>query len=447
MNEPRYGLCSRFSAEQATMCEEDQMTLEAQSLPKRIAVLSVHTSPLDQPGTGDAGGMNVYVVETAKRLAARGIEVDIFTRRTSADLPHVTPLAPGVTVRHIDAGPYSGLRKEELPSQLCAMASGVQHDTSPERTYDLIHSHYWLSGQVGWLTSERWNVPLVHTMHTMAKVKNEALAEGDTPEPHVRIIGEEQVVRASAALVANTVQEAVDLETFYEAPRDKVFVVHPGVDLETFTPADGRSAARSRLGIAYDEVVLLFVGRIQPLKAPDVLVNAAAELIELDSSYKKRLRVIVCGGPSGTGLEHPESLSELAMQREVPVMFVPPQERSVLADYYRAANLVVVPSYSESFGLVALEAQACGTPVIAAAVGGLLTAVANNVSGILVEGHNPRVWAHRIRDYLECPVCPIRLSSGAVRHAALFSWDHTAEALLEAYHAALNHANTSEHSQ
>ena len=403
--------------------------------PRRIAVISVHTSPLDQPGTGDAGGLNVYVVETSKRLAKRGIEVDIYTRATRPDLPDEVQLAPGVRVRHIEAGPFGGLRKEDLPGQLCAMTSGLLHAGARETEdyYDLVHSHYWLSGQVGWLVSERWNVPLVHTMHTMAKVKNATLAAGDTPEPHGRIIGEEQVVKASSVLVANTVQEAVELETYYDADPAHVVVAHPGVDLDTFTPADGRAGARKRLGIADDAIMLLFVGRIQPLKAPDVLIDAAAALLKIDPSLRPRLKVVVCGGPSGSGVERPAALMDLAAAHGLDVDFVPPQSRAVLADYYRAANLVAVPSHSESFGLVAIEAQACGTPVIAHAVGGLLTAVSNNVSGILVHGHDPQVWAERIHEHITCTVCPQRLSAGAVRHAALFSWDRTVDALIDAY--------------
>ena len=413
------------------------MLVDVSRPPRRVAVLSVHTSPLDQPGTGDAGGMNVYVVETAKRMARRGIQVDIFTRAARPDLPASVPLAPGVTVRHLDLEAHVELRKEDLPSQLCALSSDLFHRADHEGLrYDLVHSHYWLSGHVGWLASERWGVPLVHTMHTMAKVKNEALAAGDTPEPRSRIIGEEQVVAHASALVANTVQEAVELERHYGAHPEQVVVAHPGVDLDTFTPGDGRLAARERLGIPADAHMLLFVGRIQPLKAPDVLVRAAAELLAIDPALRQRLQVVVCGGPSGTGLEHPESLAELATALDVPVRFLPPQPRPVLADYYRAADLVAVPSYSESFGLVAVEAQACGTPVIAAAVGGLRTAVSHNISGILVEGHDPRVWAERIHEHLTCPACPPRLAAGAVRHAALFSWERTVDSLIEAYRIA-----------
>ena len=181
--------------------------------PRRVAMLSVHTSPLEQPGTGDAGGLNVYVTETARRMAERGTEVEIFTRTTSGDVPPSVGLTPGVVVRHLVAGPFEGLSKNDLPGQLCAFAAGLlraeaSHDAG---WYDLVHSHYWLSGQVGWLAADRWGVPLVHTMHTMAKVKNAQLAEGDVAEPAGRVIGEEQVVRAADRLLANTGEEARDL--------------------------------------------------------------------------------------------------------------------------------------------------------------------------------------------------------------------------------------------
>jgi D-inositol-3-phosphate glycosyltransferase len=229
--------------------------------PRRIAVLSVHTSPLEQPGTGDAGGMNVYVVETSKRLAALGVEVEVFTRATSSELPPVVELAPGVTVRHVTAGPFEGLSKEDLPAQLCALTSGVlraeaQHEPG---WYDVVASHYWLSGQVGWLASERWGTPLVHTAHTLAKVKNLALAEGDSPEPLRRVVGEEQVIAAADRLVANTADEARQLVSLYGADADRVVAVAPGVDLEHFRPGEA-SGARTRLGIPPDAVVLLFVG-------------------------------------------------------------------------------------------------------------------------------------------------------------------------------------------
>ncbi|GLY53893.1 D-inositol-3-phosphate glycosyltransferase [Lentzea sp. NBRC 102530] len=404
---------------------------------KRVAVLSVHTSPLEQPGTGDAGGMNVYIVQTATRMAQRGVEVEIFTRATSSELPPVAELAPGVRVRHVAAGPFEGLGKEELPGQLCAFTAGVLRAEARHEPgyYDAIHSHYWLSGQVGWLARERWGVPLVHTAHTLAKVKNLALAEGDAPEPRMRVIGEEQVVTESDRLVANTDIEAGELIKLYDAEPSKVAVVPPGVDLDRFTPGSQEHARRC-FGIPQDAIVLAFVGRIQPLKAPDVLLRAAAEMLVRDPGLRSRLVVLIVGGPSGSGTERPRALEELAAELRITdvVRFLPPQPGPTLAEVYRAADLVAVPSYNESFGLVALEAQACGTPVVAAAVGGLPVAVRDGVSGVLVHGHEAGEWAAALGDV----ALPQRehLASNAVGHARRFSWDRTTDALLAGYQEA-----------
>ncbi len=404
-------------------------------------MLSVHTSPLEQPGTGDAGGMNVYVLETARRLAARGTAVEIFTRATSSQLPPVVEAAPGVLVHHVPAGPFEGLSKNDLPGQLCAFAAELlraeaRHDVG---WFDLVHSHYWLSGHVGWLAADRWRVPLVHTMHTMAKVKNANLADGDAAEPAIRVIGEEQVVETAERLLANTEAERRELVDLYGAPPGRVAVVPPGVDLEVFSPGgpDGRRAARARLGLADPAgappaELLLFVGRIQPLKAPDVLVRAAALLRR---QGRERVRVAVLGGPSGSGLQEPEHLQRLAAELGVAdvVRFEPPTTRAVLADWYRAADLVAVPSHNESFGLVAVEAQACGTPVVAAAVGGLRTAVAEGVSGLLVPGHDPQRWAQAIGGLLADPGRRDRMAAGALAQARRFSWDATVEETLQVY--------------
>ena len=403
---------------------------------KRIAILSVHTSPLHQPGFGDAGGMNVYIAETAKRIAAQGIEVEIFTRATSAHDPESVELAPGVLVRHVASGPFEGLSKEELPGQLCAVTAGLlrAEAAKSEGFYDLIHSHYWLSGQVGWLAKERWNVPLVHTMHTMARVKNAALATGDSPEPVIREIGEEQVVSIADALVANTEQEAGELVELYHAQPHRVHVVNPGVDLTAFRPGN-KAEARKSLGINENSIVLLFVGRIQPLKAPDVLLKAAAQLLQTHPQLKENLVVAVCGGPSGSGLDEPEALQKLSVELgiESNVKFLPPTSRSKLPQVFQAADLCIVPSHNESFGLVAVEAQACSVPVIATRVGGLITTVADGRSGILVTGHAPEVWAETIWQTLSNPDLMTRLQTGALGHAQTFSWDYTAKKLLETY--------------
>ncbi|TJZ52820.1 D-inositol-3-phosphate glycosyltransferase [Streptomyces piniterrae] len=427
--------------------------------PRRVAMLSVHTSPLHQPGTGDAGGMNVYIVELARKLASINIEVEIFTRATTGALPPAVELAPGVLVRHVDAGPYEGLAKEELPAQLCAFTHGVMQAWAGHRPgyYDLVHSHYWLSGHVGWLASERWGVPLVHAMHTMAKVKNAALAAGDAPEPAARVIGETQVVRAADRLIANTAEEADELVRHYEADPGKVAVVHPGVNLDRFRPtaeraaegeptgasgrgvAESRAAARVRLGLPQDAMIPLFAGRIQPLKAPDVLLRAVAVLLTEEPSLRSRLVVPVVGGPSGSGLAKPEGLQKLAARLGIAdiVQFRPPVGQEQLADWYRAASVLVMPSYSESFGLVAIEAQACGTPVVAASVGGLPVAVRDGVSGFLIPGHDPADYARALHRFVADPSLATRMGAEAARHAQSFGWDTAASATGEVYTAAM----------
>ena len=305
-----------------------------------------------------------------------------------------------------------------------------------EGWYDLIHSHYWLSGQVGWLASERWRVPLVHSMHTTAKVKNLELAEGDTPEPEIRIIGEQQVVDIASRLTANTSDEADQLVDLYGADPSRVDVIHPGVDLQTFTPGDHK-AARQRVGLSPDEFIVLFVGRIQPLKAPDVLVTAVAQARANRPDLK--VRAVICGGPSGSGLDKPTALIDLTRELGITenVTFLSPTSRDGLADLYRAADVTMVPSHSESFGLVAVESQACGTPVIAAAVGGLRTAVAHNVSGYLIDGHDPRAYAAAIERFADDPTLLGELRRGSVMHAAAFGWESTTVGLLDTYRAAM----------
>jgi len=399
-------------------------------VPRRVAVLSVHTSPLAQPGTGDAGGMNVYVLQTALHMARRGVEVEIFTRATSSSDQPLVRIAPGVLVRNVVAGPFEGLDKYDLPTQLCAFTAGVLRAEANHEPgyYDIVHSHYWLSGQVGWLARDRWAVPLVHTAHTLAAVKNAALAAGDAPEPPLRSVGEQQVVDEADRLVVNTEDEARQLISLHNADPRRIDVVYPGVDLETFTPGD-RNVARAGLGLAPDERVVAFVGRIQPLKAPDVLLRAAAQL--------PGVRVLVAGGPSGSGLAAPDVLVALAAELGIAdrVTFLPPQSREQLVNVYRAADLVAVPSYSESFGLVAVEAQACGTPVVAAAVGGLPVAVADGVSGALVSSHDPARWADAIAGLLRRD--PDELSRAAVAHAQRFSWENTVDGLLASYSHAI----------
>ncbi len=411
----------------------------------RVAMLSVHTSPLDQPGTGDAGGLNVYVTDLSRALARLGARVEIFTRATSSRQPDMVELDAGderVLVRHVAAGPFEGLDKNDLPGQLCAFTAGVLRTEAGRSAhyYDVVHSHYWLSGQVGWLAADRWDVPLVHTMHTLAKVKNAALAPGDTPEPAGRVIGEEQVVAAADALLASTAQEAGELVNLYGADPAALHVVTPGVDLDLFHPAGldaagldaaGRDALRARLGLPADRKIVLFAGRVQALKAPDVLVRALAVLA---ATGRPVPLLVVLGGPSG----RPTALRELSGLATVSgvgeqVIFRPPVPRAQLADWYRAADLVAMPSRSESFGLVAAEAQASGTPVVAAAVGGLRSVVQDGVTGRLVPSHDPADWADALADLLADDAGRGVLARGARRVGAGLGWDAAAEQVLKVY--------------
>ena len=407
----------------------------------KIATLMVHTSPLDQAGIGDAGGMNVYVVETAKKMAQAGVSVDIFTRANHPNLPESVEIAAGVNVKHLVAGPFEGLSKEELPSQLGALTSAFMNYQKqlPSDYYSLLHSHYWISGQLGWMVSERTGIPLIHTMHTTAKVKNLNLADDEKPEPQTRAIGEEQVVKASTGLIANTDAEAASLVSLYDACPDNVFVVAPGVDLQTFSPGIGKYAARVKLNVAPDAIMLTFVGRIQPHKGPDVLLRAAAEMVSHSPHLRAKLAVVIMGGASGSGLNELEKLKVLAkfLKIEDVTHFVDPVSRGLLPDWYRASDLVCVPSYSESFGLVALEAQACGTPVVATAIGGLRTAVSDGISGSLVDGHDPKAWSAVISRLIAEPQRRLLLSMGAVEHASHFGWENTARKTLDVYDWAL----------
>jgi D-inositol-3-phosphate glycosyltransferase len=409
--------------------------------PRRIATISVHTSPLDQPGTGDAGGLNVYVVEVARRLAARGVEVEVFTRAVSRDAPPVAELAPGVLVRHVIAGPFEELDKADLPAQLCHFTLEVLRAEAayePGR-YDLVHAHYWLSGQVGAVAKERWGVPLVQSMHTLGKVKNAALAAGDAAEPAVRIRGEAEVIAAADRLVANTAAEADQLVGLYGADASRIRTVNPGVDLTVFHPGPEQEARR-RLGLPADAVVLMFAGRVQPLKAPHLVLHAAAKLISDDPALAERLVVVFVGGPSGAGRADPDQIAELAATLGVShlVRLEPPCPQRELADWYRAATTVLVPSYSESFGLVAVEAQACGTPVVAASVGGLRTAVRDGVSGVLIPGHDPADYARAVRDLIASPGRLASLSAGAIEHASRFSWTGAVDQLMGVYTGVMN---------
>lgn len=393
---------------------------------RRVALLSVHTSPLDQPGTGDGGGLNVYVREVATRLARRGVDVDVFTRAVDPGAPAAVPLVvdgPGTaTVHHLEAGPVRALGKDELAEHLCPFVLALQaHPTAG--THDLVHAHYWLSGWVGQRIARRWDVPLVQTFHTLGVLKNATLAPGDHPEPPLRLAAEERIARAADRVLVLTCGEARLLHRTYGLSGSRLTVVPAGVDLARFGPRSGpRRPGPPRL---------LFVGRLQPLKGPDVAVRTLAEVRRTVADATLR----IVGGASGAagGLTSPDRLRGLAEDLGVAdaVTIEPAVDQGDLADYYRDADVVLVPSRSETFGLVALEAQACGTPVVAADVPGLEAVV--GAGGTLVAGHEPAEHAEAVLRYLTDADAAATAGTAGVETARSASWGRTVDRLLAAY--------------
>ncbi|MGF1661499.1 MAG: glycosyltransferase, partial [Kineosporiaceae bacterium] len=405
---------------------------------RRIALLSVHTSPLDQPGVGDAGGLNVYVRELAQHLAGTGHVVDVWTRADEPSEPVVLPGSGGrARVLPVPVAGPATAAKEDLPARLPEFAGAVLARVGavePGRPpYDVLHGHYWLSGEVAATLAAAWHVPVVQTMHTLAVAKE---AAGGPREPGVRLAGERRVVAAAAALVCSTRDEAAALARDYGAEPARVHVVPPGVDTRLFVPGDGtaRSADRAAAGLPERGHVVLFAGRLQAHKGPDLLLEAVAAAVADRTDLRASLTVAVLGGPSGPGgsggPDHAADLDAMAARLGIADLVVRPGPvpREELPRWYRAADVVAVPSRHESFGLVALEAQACGTPVLAARAGGLPDAVADGVSGVLVEGRDPRRWAADLVGLLDDPARRERLAAGARGHAERFSWRATAEA-------------------
>ncbi|MCB0995012.1 MAG: glycosyltransferase, partial [Acidimicrobiales bacterium] len=331
----------------------------------RAAILSLHTSPLAQPGSGDSGGMNVYVRELAAGLAHIGVECSVYVRRWADDLPVEVAVEPGVRVVHVPAGPPE-LDKEALYGIVDEFADGVAADLERTGGADVLHANYWLSGVAAHRLKHELELPLVSTFHTLARVK----AENGDHEPARRVAAEADVVRCSDVITASCVTEAHQLERLYGADPDRIELVTPGVEHALFSPGDP-GGARAALGLDHRRVVL-FVGRIQPLKGVDVAVGAVAALRRQD------LQLVIVGGASGAGGDaEVQRIHDLVRAQGLSdqVRFVDPQPHHLLSTFYRAADVVLVPSRSESFGLVALEAAACGAPVVAAAVGGLRSLV------------------------------------------------------------------------
>lgn len=398
----------------------------------RIAVLSYHSSPLDEPGSGDAGGMTVYVRHLADALARTGTSTDIFTRAIG-DLRTPVTLSPGVRVVPIAAGPEGNVPKERLQEHIAEFTAGIRAFATSQRiVYDLLHSHYWQSGLAGVSLKETWGVPLVHSPHTLGRVKNRSLAPGDSPEPALRIAGEDAIKAGADVVIASTDDELEQLGCLYGVSHDRLKTLPPGVDHRVFRPRE-RDASRRELGLGEDDAVMLYVGRIQPLKGIDLAISALEELVP---ALDRRVVLVVVGGASGhNGDSEVARLNVLASDLGVAdnIVFAGPQPHDRLPLYYSAADVVTVCSYSESFGFAALEAHACGAPVVGTAVGGLSHVVRDGRSGFLVECRDPSIFAARLKTLLSDDDLLRDFSGEATVSAAAFSWERTADAFLELY--------------
>ncbi|MQB00347.1 MAG: glycosyltransferase [Actinobacteria bacterium] len=398
----------------------------------RLAVLAYHSSPLSEPGSGDSGGMSVYVRETAARLAGLSVQTDIFTR-AATDLPWVVELTPGVRVVGIKAGPGRPIPKEQLPAHLDEFSAGVRIFSMGQHVaYDVVHSHYWQSGVAAEKLANIWDVPLVHSNHTLGALKNRFLAPEDEPEPAGRIEAERRVMNRADVLIASTDQEYEQLACLYGAGHDRLKTIHPGVDHDLFSPGD-TSTARRLLGLPKDRPSLVVVGRIQPLKGLGLAIEAVDHLRH---ALDRPPLLSIIGGASGrTGDDELRRLHRLVADRGVAdlVRFVGPVPHADLPSYYRAADLTLVCSHYESFGLTALESQACGTPIIGTAVGALSFVVRDGRSGFLIPSRDPSDLAARAKTLLSDPDLARTFGVGSVASAERFSWDRTAGALSELY--------------
>lgn len=403
---------------------------------RRIAVLSLHTSPTAALGQSANGGLNVCIRETCLAFSERGIATDVFTRRVEPDghgePPRVEELAPLSRVIYLPVGATGQLSKYELLDHAASFGDSVATYAEREQLrYDLIHSHYWLSGIAAERLRDRLGVPWVHTAHTLGLVKNRQLAEGAMPEPPQRIRAERAIAAQADRIVASTEDEAEDWAWLYAGRQDRIRVVAPGVDLVAFRP-QARAQAKRRLGYAGRPLVL-FVGRLERLKGVDVLLKAVAHL---DPELRSEVRVVIIGR-DGNDADQSETarlralVAELRLDEQIEFIGTVPHER--LPSYYSAADVCVMPSHSESFGLVALEAQACGCPVLAASVSGLQSVVRDEITGFLVPDHEPASYAERLHRLLDDPELSEQMGRRGTLLAQRFTWSRTADRLLEVY--------------
>ncbi len=402
---------------------------------ERVAFIAMHTSPLLQPGTGDAGGMNIYLDRLARKLASRGIEITTFTRRADGDVDAVVPVVDGYKVVHIDAGEPVPLRIGEMKHLVGDFSDGVvEWIRANDVDFDLVHTHYWLSGIAGMRVKREFGIPMANSFHTLGKVKDRMRSASEKPSSAVRLEREQEVIRGSDCVIASTPYEFDDLLAHYGASPERLCVSPPGVDHDVFRPGD-RWLARERLGLSGDPMVL-YAGRIQPHKGTALAVEAFTVMeASMDDEFGNPFMYVIGGASGDQGREEMQRATDHAERAGLSdrVTFLGPVPHAILADYYRAADVVIIPSRSESFGLVAAEAQACGTPVVAANTGGLPYVIKPSESGLLVEDHDPRTYARAMQAIVEHHRFADRLGEAAVEQAKRFSWSATADRLMELY--------------
>ncbi len=403
-------------------------SLNAQHKGLHIAILSLHTSPLAQPGTGDSGGMNVYIREVASALAHRGSTCTVYVRKWDPELVDEVELESGVHIVHIEAGEYE-LEKEDLYDIVDVFTDRVMKDLQNRKPVDIIHANYWLSGAVGHKLKHELNIPLVTTFHTLGEIKKKS----GFPEPTERLRTENEIIGCSDVVVANSENEQEQLRHLYSANIDRVEIVPLGVEQALFSPGNP-NAAKDALGLPTGPI-LLFIGRLQSLKGVDVAIST------LQAMDHENATLVIVGGASGQeGSLYESQIRNLANNLPVgkKVVFIPPQPHHILSTYYRAADIVVVPSRSESFGLVALEAAACGVPVVASSVGGLQNLVEDGKTGLLIEGWDPVEYAQVIDYLLSNPFKSTEIAMNAVDKAQTYTWGQTAGRLQEIYQSVLS---------
>jgi D-inositol-3-phosphate glycosyltransferase len=405
-----------------------------------IAMISYHTCPLAILGGKDTGGMNVYVRELTRYLGQRGVHVDVFTRSQDEHVPQILhDLGYGNRVVHVPAGPEHPLPKNELPSYLPQFVEGIQKFARDKGIhYDLIHSHYWMSGIAAEQLKESWGAPVVHMFHTLGQMKNRVAQSEAEMEGDYRIQGEYQVLEMADRIVAATPAEESQLQFLYHANQDKIVVIPPGVDISHFYPIPP-DEAKSAIGVPEDECMLLFVGRIEPLKGVDTLMRAIAHMRTTGVTAQFPHYLAIIGGDPNVKTRQMNSemarLQQLSRELglEDLVVFLGKRLQSSLPYYYSAADVLIMPSHYESFGMVALEAMACGTPVVASQVGGLAFLIQDGVTGFVVPGGDPLALSERMTELLSQPELRRRLGGQAAAYAQEYSWEKIAGRIVELY--------------